>query len=126
MDAPTKLEIISTLVAIGGGLIGAVGGTVGIVTAIRSSRREALREIEEQNEFSFLAAFMQTQLQVGERAGQIYTELDIGSPTWQRAEKMVQRGILERGPNGRGYRICGFENLQARPFKTEEKKGFRN
>ena len=102
------LEILNTVVAIGGGLIGAIGGIVGIVTAVRSSRKENLKEIEEQNDFSFLAAFMQTQMGVGPHVGQIFTAFEIGSKEWQRAEKMVERGILKRGPNGHGYHLPGF------------------
>lgn len=110
MDAaPTNLELVSVLVGICGGVIGAIGGTVGVVTAIRSTRRETQRDNDEQNDFSFLAAFMQKQLEVGRLAGQIFTEIEIGSKEWQRAEKLVERGILDRGPSGRGYRLRGFE-----------------
>jgi hypothetical protein len=105
-----------------GGAVGIIGGTVGIITAIRTKRREDWKEIEEQNDYSFLASFMQKQLDVGPRAGQIFTELDIGSAMWKRAEKMVERGILERGPQGRGYRIRGFESLKAAPFRREPEK----
>jgi hypothetical protein len=104
------LETLSTITAIVGGVIGAIGGTVGIVTSIRSSRRETDREIEEQNNFSFLAAFMQKQVEVGGHAGRIFiSDMEIGSKEWERAEKLVERGILERGgPGGLGYRVRGF------------------
>lgn len=112
------------LVGMVGGIVGVIGGTVGIVTAIRSHRREAWKDIEEQNDFNFLAAFMQKQIDVGGFAGQIMTELEIGSKIWQRAERMVEKGILERGPQGCGYRIRGFEDLKRAPFKRmAEKKG---
>ena len=91
-----------------GGIVGLIGGTVGIVTSVRSNRREEWKAIEEQNDFSFLASFMQKQMEVGNFAGQIFTEIEIDSKLWQRAEKLVERRILERGPNGPGYRIAGF------------------
>jgi hypothetical protein len=115
-------ETIAFWVGIGGGAIGAVGGVVSIVTAIRAGRREKWKEIEEQNDFSFLAAFMQKQYDVAERAGQIFVEIPVGSKEWQRAEKLVERKILERGPSGRGYRIVGFEDLKAKPFQRSPAK----
>jgi hypothetical protein len=118
----TKIEFLQTIVAVGGGIIGAVGGTIGIVTTARSNRRELQREIDEENDFNFLAAFMQKQLEVSGHAGQIFTELDIGSLMWKRAEKMIERGVLERGPQGRGYRIRGFEGRRATSFRRQEKK----
>lgn len=117
----TKLEIVQTIVALGGGCIGAVGGTVSIVRAIRSNRRELQKVIDEENDFNFLAAFMQKQLEVSRHAGQIFTELDIGSAMWKRAEKMIERGVLERGPQGRGYRIRGFESTKATARGQAEK-----
>jgi hypothetical protein len=102
------LQLVLDIIAICGGVIGAVGGTVGIVTSIRSSRREEQKEIDENNDYGFLASFMAKQLEVGRIAGQIFIELEIGSTEWRRAEKMVERGILERGLAGRGYRLRGF------------------
>jgi len=122
MDASTKLELTLSVIGIGGGIIGAIGGAVGIIATIRTNNREAKKEIEEQNDYSFLAAFMQKQVEVGGHVGQIFSELEIGSDMWRRAEKMVERGILERGPNGRGYRIRGFETLKAVPSRREKNK----
>lgn len=113
---------VETVVAVVGGIIGAIGGTVGILTAIRSNRRELQREIDEENDFSFLAALMETQLKVGGYAGQIMTEEEIGSVMWKRAEKMVERGVLARGPQGRGYRIRGFEDIKRKPFVRQPEK----
>lgn len=80
-----------------------------IVNSIRSNRKEKWKEIEEQNDFSFLAAFMQTQLEVVPIARQIHlTDIQVGSKEWQRAERLVERGVLKRGPKGRGYRISGL------------------
>ena len=105
----TNVELLQMLIAIGGGIIGAVGGTIGIVTSIRRDRREEWRQIEEDNDFSFLAAFMQKQMELGTRSGQVVIDqIEPGSSTWRRAEKLVERGVLERGPHGHGYRIRGF------------------
>lgn len=108
------MEFWGAVIGIIGGLIGAIGGTVGIVAGIRSFRRETWRKIEEQNDYNFLAAFMKTQLEVGNRMGQICLDsiqIEPESTEWQRAERLVERGILERGPNGRGYRLKGFYQL---------------
>lgn len=111
----TKLEILATVIGIARGLIGAISGTVSIVATIRANGRETDREIEEQNNFSFLASFMQT-LEVGGRVGTIFNSgIEIGSDSWRRAEKLVERGILERGgPNGLGYRVRGFYDSDPR------------
>ena len=116
-------ETASMIIAVVGGVIGAVGGTLGIVTSIRSERRHDQLKIDEQNDFAFLASLMQTQLRVGGFAGRIISEIEteeIGSEHWKRCEKMVERGILERGPKGRGYTIRGFEGLKPEPRKTFE------
>jgi hypothetical protein len=115
-----SLELISTVVGIAGGILGLIGGSVGIYTSVRSNRREEWRTIEVQNDFSLLAAFMQEQRRVGDRVGPIIIDPEIGTTEWQRAEKLVERGILARGQKGRGYRIAGFYEGGANKDQTSK------
>ena len=105
----TKFELVQAIIAIGGGSIGAVGGIIGILSSIRRDRREKWKQIEENNDFNFLAAFMQKQIEVGTKVGRIVIDQsEPGSSAWKRAEKLVERGVLERGPHGHGYCIRDF------------------
>lgn len=115
---------IETVVAVVGGIIGIIGGTVGAVTAIRSQRREEWKKIEEENDFAFFKPFLQTQIDKAQRVGRIRIDVDTHSPEWRSAERLLERGFLERGPEGRGYLIRGFENVKAKPYETQpEKRG---
>src|SRR5262245_31406470 len=94
-------------------VISAFSLLVALIVAVRSERRETAKKLDEENDFAFLAAFMEKQLEVGDYAGQIFvTDIEVGSETWKRAEKLAERGVLKRGLGGRGYRIAGFEDLK--------------
>lgn len=125
------LDSISKIVGLGGGLIGAIGGLIGIITAVKSQRREKWKEIEQDNDYSFLAAFMTKQVKVGEHAGSIAVHMEIGTDEWKRAEKLVERNILVREPinearrvvtgdqskNVMGYRLRGLYEDKKKPVK---------
>jgi hypothetical protein len=119
------MDFTIAVIGIVSGIVGGViGGAVAIYTSIRSGRREEWKKIEEDNDFAFFKPFLQTQIDKGHRVGRIRIEVDTHSPEWRSAERLLERGFLERGPEGRGYLIRGFENVKAKPFEAQpEKRG---
>jgi hypothetical protein len=118
-----SLQTISVVFAVLTGSIGAITGIMSLVMTIKASRREDWKQIREDNDLAFLASLIQAQLKVGHFAGRILSEMkaeDVGSEHWKSCERLLERGFLERGPNGKGYTIKGFEDMKAEPRKKWE------
>ncbi|HEX8069368.1 MAG TPA: hypothetical protein VF546_05425 [Pyrinomonadaceae bacterium] len=84
-------------------VIGVVGGALGSILSLynffHARRKEAAARLDEENDLSLLAAVMTAQRKV---QGMVL-EPEIGSDEWKRAEGLVRKGVLMRGPGGRGY-----------------------
>lgn len=61
MDATTTFDWITKGVSLTGGMIEAIGGTLGIITTVRARRKETDARLEDENNFNMLAAFMAKQ-----------------------------------------------------------------
>jgi hypothetical protein len=94
---------VDFLFKITGGVGGIIGTLLGFYNLIIARRKETDAKLEEENNLSMLAAVMKAQMQTN---GLLLTP-EIGSGEWRRAEKLVHRGILSRGPKGRGYCVPG-------------------
>jgi|ERR1051326_4707918 hypothetical protein len=86
-----------------GGAGGIIGTLLGIVNLWRAWNKEKFEKIEEENDFSMLAALMEAHM----GAQGVLITPTIGSPEWKQAERLVRKGFLARGPSGRGYCIPG-------------------
>jgi hypothetical protein len=94
---------VDFLFKITGGAGGIIGTLLGLINLWLVRRKETDAKLEEENNLSMLAAVMKAHMKHDE----LLLLPEIGSSEWKQAEKLVHRGILVRGPKGRGYCIPG-------------------
>lgn len=88
--------------------IGSIGAVLSVYNLIIARRKEAAAKIEEEANFAMVAAFMsKPKIANAKDVESRIAVFEVGSAEWKRAEKLVERGVLERAPQGRGYCLAG-------------------